>query len=522
MWYIMDFMQVKNKEGLYIYYFIVIVGLVLVFFSEPFLRYPYDVFAHLIAIDEKYHNIPTTTTSIQPGRLIWHTIWAKIFQFLHIESVDFFLRAKIIHVVQTYIALFSIYYFSHVVLRNLFVDISELILKYLSLWAVFIWLTIFATYSEHYHLIWNLWYSISYQITLPLFFYIMALTLVLFLEEVSLVKKIFYSFQIVLIVVFMLQAHPMEFIYYLMYLFTFSLIYLKKVYTYLKKYYYLLILLIGALIYLTSYFDVEDSKLFTYFNANDFFFLYEDIISIGTHVVVHLNRANHVVNELMYVIYYMGIFFCLLLLLKVYQRREYINLRLFIFFILTSLFIFIPQYPFSAGLFALITKSYVVHRLYFSASLFLLLPIFVYYLSVVYNFRLYVINTILIAVLSSVLMYSKLSTTHAHTYYKNMQSLVNSFTTKYAFHFSQDDINTIGKRIKEYEDLYPKKRENLYFAREDIAFVIKYIYGKRVYWHDRRHTIDYHAAYKRNSIYTRYNYVLYTIDENFKENPYYK
>ena len=519
----MSFMQVKNKEELYIYYIVVIVGYVLVFFSEPFLRYPYDIFAHLIAIDEKYHNLPGTTTSIQPGRLVWHTIWAKIFQVFHIDSIDFLLRAKIIHVVQTYISLFSIYYFSHVVLRNLFINISDIALKYLSLWSLLIWVTIFATFSMYYHLIWTLWYSVSYQITLPLFFYIVALTLVLFLEEVSFAKKMFYLLQIALISIFILKAHPMEFIYYLMYLSVLSFVYMNKVFGYVKKYYYWIIFSIGIFAYLIHYFDIEDTKLVTYLNPNHIFSLYGDIVSIGTKVVVHYNRAVYAINELMYMIYYIGIFICFVLFLDVYQERRYVNVRLFIFILLTSLFILIPQYAISAGFFALITKEYVVHRVYYSASLFILLPIFVYYISVRYRFGLYFINFILALVIATVFLYSKYNTSSGHIYYQNMQSIVNSFSKKYAFHFSQDDMQYIAERIKEYEKTRRyKDRDNLYFAREDIAFVIKYIYGKRAYWLGRRALVNYHSACLKNSKYTTYNYILFKTKKDFPDNPLFK
>ena len=519
----MNVMQMNNRTELYLYYGLLVLCCVLVLFSEPFLRYPYDIFAHLIAIDEKYHNLERTTTSIQPGRLLWHTIWAKIFQVFHIESIDFFLRAKIIHVVQTYISFFSIYYFSKVVLRNLFDNIPDTALRYLSLWSVLIWLTIFATFSMHYHLIWTLWYSVSYQITLPLFFYSMALTLVLFLEEVSIIKKIFYFFQILAISLFILKVHPMEFIYYLMYLLTLSLVYSYRILGYVKKYYYVFIIVIGGFIYFVQYFNIEDIPLLTYLDSNEIGALYMEMRNIGTMVVRDYNRQEYAINELMYVIFYMGILVIGLLFVDKYQEKKYINIRLLIFVLLTSLFIFIPQYVMSAGFFALLTKVYVVHRVYFSASLFILLPIFIYYFIVRFRMRGYFVNITLTFILTAVFFYSKYSTVSGQIYYKNVQSLTSSFSQKYSFHFSQDEMQYIADKIKEYEETRPyKNRDNLYFAREDIAFVIKYIYGKRAYWQDRRALVNYHTAFQKNAHYRTYNYILFETKEDFPENPLFK
>ena len=215
----------SEKFSNYLFFFIVAIGLIAVLYTHPFLRYPYDAIAHLIAIDEMYNGLVHTSTSIQPERLLWHKLWAYIFHIFQLDSTHFLLRAKIIHVVQTFIAFGSVYYFSKVVLRNMFTHISALELKWLSFWSVMIWLSVFATFSVVYHQVWIMWYSVNYQITLALFWYMTALTLVLFLEKTSWQKKLFFILLIIVMSRFILQVHSMEFLYYLMYLFVFFVVF---------------------------------------------------------------------------------------------------------------------------------------------------------------------------------------------------------------------------------------------------------------------------------------------------------
>jgi len=503
-------MFIKNDQAFYLYYILVLFGLATVLLTTPFLRFPYDAIAHLIAIDEMYHDAAITSTSIPNGRLIWHNIWARIFYIFDITSLDFLLRAKIIHVVQTFVALFSVYYFSHVVIRNIFYNIPKITLQYLSLWSVLIWFSIFATFSMHYQLIWNLWYSISYQITLPLFWYITALTLVLFLEDISIRKKIFFIIQILIISRFILQAHSMEFMYYLMYVFTFSLFYIGKIYQLVKSYYYLFILFAASIVYFIKNFQPDSSQFFNYMNKDQLPFLYDNIISTGERVIGHYNRSSAVINELMYFIFYTGIIVLVYFLWHKYHKKSYVHSKVFIFIIATSLFIFIPLYQFPAGLFGIITKQHVVHRIYYSSSLFVLLPIFIYYISKIYKLRLRYINLLLLISLLSVFTYSKYDSSLGNTYYKNIRSIKNSFSReKYTFHLSQKHIDLIGDKIAYYESKNPTTKEIHYFARHDIAFVLKYVYGKKVYWKGRRWATNHKKAYWRHKKYIKYHNVMY-------------
>ncbi|MDQ7085342.1 MAG: hypothetical protein Q9M36_10640 [Sulfurovum sp.] len=527
-----------NKNNI-LYYSIIILILCSILFSEPFLKYPYDMFYNLILLDTFYQVMGELDT-ILPNRIwvdgvmgignivdssivpdnpyIWHYLWAKIFYIMNISPLDIFLRAKIIHMTQIYISLFSIYYFSMVILRNLFTKIKPMDLKWLSFWSLIIWLTIFSTFSIVSHQVWIMWYSVNYQITLPLFWYITALTLVLFLEKTSLIKKIFFTLQILILSKFILQAHSMEFMYYLMYLSLFILVFLDKVYFNFKKYFYVLLPIIITIGYFLTKFTSDRSRLFDYLSLEKLPILYTQIMKEGSLLVVHhYNRANSSINELMYLIALSSIFFMIYLLITKYQNKTIgIQPRILIFIGLSSLFILIPLYQFSGGLFSIITKMVVVNRLYYSSSLFILLPIFIYSIMTSYHTKFRYINLTLFISLLSVSIFSKHSNIVTHNYYKNITSIKNSFIeNKVGFNLSKQQIKTIGTLIQNYEEKNYTDRTIQYYVRADIAFILKYFYKKNVYWEGRRANPDYLSIYHKNKENTDYLHILFKIPKDF-------
>jgi hypothetical protein len=124
-------------------------------------------------------------TSFPEKRVVWHYLWAQLFDLIHIERSEIFLRAKIIHYTQSISIFLMIYYSSKVFIKNLFNPISSTTLKYLSFWAAVIWFSIFANASVNHMQIWILWYSINYQITLPMTILALALTVSVIFETKS-------------------------------------------------------------------------------------------------------------------------------------------------------------------------------------------------------------------------------------------------------------------------------------------------------------------------------------------------
>jgi len=471
----------RNKE--IFFYFLLLATLGAIFFTYPFLRFPYDIWDHLIAIDD------FNLSEVQGARDIWHAFWRNLFSALSIEESDILLRARIIHITQTLFSFFTVYFFSRVAIRQIFKEISPLALRYMAYWSTLIWFSIFATFSVHYHHVWILWYSVNYQITLPLFWYITALTIIILFEHHSWKLKLFYGFQIVVISRFILQAHSMEYLYYLMYLMVLFIVYIRELIPVLKKYYYLLIPLAILAAFFSQRYLVEDSQLFTYLRTYNFSGLYRTVMAQGNTLVEWANRADAAVNELMKAALFGGSAMLIVLMLRKAKGEDQdINRRMFLFIFLTSLFLCIPLYTLTAGLAAVVTKIGAVNRFYYSASLFLLLPISAYYFITLVDKkeRLLSLNIAILTILLSTLIYSKhLSSTH--NYAKNIHSLRQCFNEgEVGFNLSNEQIKAIGRMLERYKSQYHNGKEILFYARPDIAAVLKFIYREKVYWIGRR------------------------------------
>ena len=467
-------------RGYTFFYMLLLSTIAAIFFTHPFMRFPYDIWDHLIAIDN------LNLSEVHGSRDIWHAFWRNIFSVLSIGQNEILLRARIIHVTQVLLAFFTLFFFSKVLTRHIFKEISPLALSYLAYWSTLIWFVIFATFSMHYHLIWILWYSVNYQITLPLFWYITALTIVIFFEQYSWTVKIFYILQIALISRFILQAHSMEYIYYLMYLLVLSTLYFKELFILFKKYFYLIIPTFILILFFLHQYQVEESPLITYLKGYHFSNLYASIAEQGNRLISGANRADAAVNELMKVALFAGwSMFAVLLLQKIKGDERKVNIRMFLFIFLTSLFIYIPLYTYTSGFAAVITKLDAVNRFYYSSSLFLLLPVTVYFFATLGGRKehLFSINIIIITILLSTLIYSK-HFSATHNFAKNVHSLIQSFNEKaIGFNLSEKNIKTVGKLLEGYDK---NNKKILFYARPDIAVAIKFIYRKDVYWIGRR------------------------------------
>ena len=438
---------------------------------------------HLFAIDD--FNI----SQIPGARDIWHSFWRHFFALFSIGQDQILLRARIIHIIQTLLSFFAVYLFSKVITRHIFTMMDHLTLRYIAYWSTLIWFSIFATFSVFYHHIWILWYSVNYQITLPLFWYITALTIITLFEHHSWKLKLFYLLQIIVISRFILQAHSMEYLYYLMYLSVLLLLYFRELLPLFKKYYYLVIPFILLPVFFSQYYQAEKYQLFTYLHSYRFSDLYRAIIEQGDLLMAGANRASAAVNELMKVALFSGtVMLFVLMLQKIKEKDQSINLKMFLFLFITSLFFLIPLFTFSGGFAAIITKMGAVNRFFYSASLFVLLPVSLYYfISLIFKKnRLFYLNLIVPLVLLLTFFYSKY-VSPTHNYADNIHSLLQSFDEReVGFNLSRDQIKTIGTLLKQQKSQSLDSREVLYYARPDIATVLKFIYRENVYWRGRR------------------------------------
>lgn len=509
-------------EGKHYFYILLSVTVVLICFTNPFMRFPYDVWEHLFTMDSEYIN----HIHMPEGRKIWHYLWSDFFHLIDIDNSQLFLRAKIIHITQILISFFSIFLFSKVVIRILYRTIDPLMLRYMAYWSVVIWFTIFATFSVYYHQAWILWYSVNYQITLPLFWYSMALTLIVFFEDKPFKLKLFYLLQIIIVLLFILLVHPMEFLYFMLYASILLLLYADKMLSIIRRYYMLLIPFSVALFYIAKQIYSDHLPyIVTDFQISNLSKLYEKIISNGEILVDGgSNRAFASFNELMIVILVLGIGMSIVLLYnyKKHHKAE-LDRRIFFFLLMGSLFVLVPIFPLSAGFASVMTKVSAVNRFYYSSALFVLLPVVIYYILLLLrkNKRIYLYNFTIIIVLALVTLYSR-DISHTKNYYKNIKSLEYSFhEDMVGCHLSPKNIKIIGQRLQEYEKHRDHSKKVLYLARGDIAMVLRYIYRKNVYWRGRKtnptyqNILDYKRIKRSDPSVNRQEFIIFETPKEF-------
>jgi len=476
------------------------------------------MFTHLKQIDEQ-----SIALSIPQGRGVWHYVWAQIFKLLHIDRTDIFLRAYIIHYIQTIGSFFMLFYFSKVFIRNLFTGIKPLHLNYLGFWSTIIWFTIFANASGYYQQVWILWYSINYQITLPLTLLITGLTISLLFDIGSKKEKAIKVVLIIALSYVILRFHAMEFIYYLMYMLVLILVYLDKIFVLLKKYIFISLPAIIALLYVFSQFidhiktyAYRKPPIFSYLSLDKLPQLLDKIDSKGNEVIWYFNKVYYILNELVYLSILAVFILVLLSIFRNYKKYpDNINIRFVFFLFVTSLFILIPTWKYTAGMASMLTYASISYRFYYSALLFLVIPSLVYYLNSIFNIKnILLLNLFLFMILLGTFYYSKYNLEHHQNYYRNIISIKDALDRqKVGFNLSKDNIVTIGQKLKYYESINTTGKPEYYYARDDIAFVIKFVYQKSVLY-TRRGVVKYRERYKKHNKKDKFP-VLYKVPKDF-------
>ena len=467
----------------YYFYLLMAISIISIFFTHPFMRYPYDIWEHLFTMDSEYINL----VNMPENRKVWHLFWSTVFELFGIENSQIILRAYIIHISQTLFALSSIFIFSRVVSRVVLAPADTLSLNYIAYWSTAIWITIFATFSVYYHHIWIMWYSVNYQITLPLFWYSLALATTLIFFDYSYRVKIFLLSLLIIILYLIFTIHPMELLYFIIYFVITIIIYFDKLFSYIKRYYLYLILAISLISFAIKESYSDSVPLIAgYLSVERLPLLYDLIVKNGKLLVDdQCNRAFASFNELMVLSLIVGL---IALLVMFYRKREtIINVRVYLLLFVTSLIVLLPLFEFTAGVASVLSNLNVVNRFYYSASIFLLLPISVYYLLHIItkqtNIKLF--NFSIIVILLATTLYSR-NFTEKKNYYKNVKSLESSFSLKkVGFHLSDAEIRRIGELLAEYESSVEPDKSIYYLAKGDIAMVLKYIYRRDVYWRGR-------------------------------------
>lgn len=141
-------------------YFLILAVSIIILFSSPFLKIPFDPLDHLMRIRSliEFDQCTVFGQEFVRGRCFWHNIWATIFKILDINNP--IVWAKIIHVSQTLLTFYALLISGHFVFKGLLRDRNRL---YLSLISACLWMTggvgTFSTLTQQ---SWIMWYSVTY------------------------------------------------------------------------------------------------------------------------------------------------------------------------------------------------------------------------------------------------------------------------------------------------------------------------------------------------------------------------
>lgn len=494
-----------------------LIGLTLlfIFFSNPFLKIPYDMWAHLNWIagmhDEGkcFEFFPENVYE----RCFWHSLWAKFFQATGIN--DIFEWAKIIHVSQSILAFLAVFYFCKTVLKNILLGIEVSHINCLSYIAVFIWFIGNGTFSVAYQQAWIMWYSVNYQgLTIPLFWYITALTIKIVHEDLSPLKILFYLLQTAAISVLIAKAHSMELSYFLIHLTVILLINARR----LLPYFYIVIPVIVSVVVIVRHFVEEQIQLFALLTSGDGLkTVVQRIVEAGSRVVDgRLNRFPDSFSEIAIFSILSGIAFRIFYL---YKRKDITSfkIKVFDYVLVTSVFFFmLPTTRVGAGIGSyLIGTPDVVWRFFFASPWFVFLPVIIYALLNCFSKKAGInramaanIAIVLILIFSSkYFFYGAL--------FKNAKSIIASIdNSRVGFQYAAEDIDKLKEIILKYE-IAKGEKPNIYLVRGDLGPVVRGVMRKYVYMGDRRLPLPTRDSFFKKGLDKKYNLIDITLPPDF-------
>ena len=513
-------MNNKIKTYNIIFFSLIAAAFLFILLSNPFLRTPFDPWDHLLRIvsfhDEGkcFYFWPGNTC---PERILWHELWARVFKIIGINNI--FLWAKIIHVFQFILAAVVIFYFSKTVLTIVTNEKETTHLNFLSIFSTSLWFIGNGTFSE-FQQSWIMWYSVAHQgLTIPLFWYITALTIKIFYETLTIKKGIFLVAQIAGASFLIAKIHPSELFYYLIILSilllfnSIRMIRLKD-----RKANLISISLIFLIMFVAiKYFNPEKAPLLSLISSDETLGqIIQKIKTMGHEIVpsednLGLNRSDSTFSEIARISQFLAIFTFIFYFLKyILKRRRDLNLSLFICLLTSSIvFYLFPTVPFLAGLAGYIVPEDVVYRFFYASPWFIFLPLILYkalpFLKNVpkvltmkelkvppfYKFA-------IMFIVAGVIVF--LSVMYLRQYYpykivkRNIISIINSLDRdKVGIQYSKNDINLLREKIMNCEQS-KKGKPNIYFTEETSfitagaggkAYIIRGVFRKYVYAYRR-------------------------------------
>ncbi|NPA30142.1 MAG: hypothetical protein GXO33_08165 [Epsilonproteobacteria bacterium] len=475
------------------------------------MKYPFDMYKLQLRLD---HFLLHPDDLPHYGKHYWIYAWAHLFRWLGIGTEEIFERVYIIHRTQIIFTFFSLFYLSYTLAEKLFRQaLTKTHALYLAYVATLLWFLFFATASVGEHHVWIQWYSINYQIALPMVLLALALTIRILFDPLDTKKRLLYLCLTLFLLLIVGVIHTMELIYYFLYLFTLLLLFYRPVFAILRRRPLLsltVFVLFGVSVYYLVFFVVPTFThrkilLIHYLANHDFAGLKAKILRDGHMLLSKFNRSWTSVHLL-----YPAslLLWTLMLLSRPFAHR--LNLpsfdrRFWFFLVVTSLFAYIPLNLYTAGVASSVTYLIVTYRFYFSSLIFLALPFTTYYFLYPFFKRRpgYWIVAVFVLEVAICVTLSKVTDRYHHNFAKNVAAFFQLFDERASgYQLSAKQRAQIGRILLRYGS---KKAlaDTKIFAREDIAFVIRHVYGYRnVYlpghWNGRHINVNgYLEAYRK-------------------------
>jgi hypothetical protein len=443
----------------------------------------FDIWQHIDQIRSYVIDANANVTS----RAIWLKMWAYVFRVLDIS--DIFTYATVIHRVQFVLSCMAIYFAANQLFKALLVfdeSDSEIEKKQwlssLALSSVAVWLTIIGTFS-FFQQAWIMWYSVNYQITLPMLFLALGLS-VNALNVAQSTKLVVYktigAFVLVLGIYFF---HAGELAYLGFYILIGILCFGSK-FKLNWKYALIGITFLSIVLYLLiRMYSDHVPALITLIKNGEYSKILIEIQAKGKwNAVDGGNRFSANWNEL----YRFSVFAFVPAVIFAWFKPLQINQRVLFFIGLSLMFCFIPTFQYTAGLASLISYDGIVNRYYYASLVFLALPFCAYL--IVINLKIIkhpigLLGLVFFAMLS-VLIYSK-KINNEGTYFKNVQSIRNSIKSKKIdIGLSDDFISTVGFKVRAAE-LEFQNVGYIYCGSFESLYIARYVYRKENMLFDR-------------------------------------
>jgi hypothetical protein len=477
----------KARKGYSITFVSVVAfGLIFIASSYPMMKLRFDIWQHIGNIDILVFN-----PDAKVFRSNWHSTWAFVLKV--IGAKDVFEYAVIIHRVQ-FILNCIIIYFSSKLLFSALLPTAEILnsksyasrkhwVSSLAISGVLVWLTVIGTVST-FQQAWIMWYSVNYQITLPILFLALALFvngIVISQSRKIVVIKLFSSLVLLTLIYF---YHAGELAYLVFYIPILLICFTtKKNYknTLISMTLSLIIVLVGA----KFYSDIVPS-LIKLMKAGDWHEIKQRINIDGLYNIQGGNRYLANWNEL----YALSVFLVVPTALLVWTKHVHFNQRVFLFIALSLVFCFIPTFKYSAGVASLISYDGIVNRYYFASFVFMMLPIAAY--SIVWNVKLLRHPTVLVAVvivlMGLVFSYSR-SINHGGVYYQNVKSIRDShYQDRVGLDMPATEVESIGRQINEADKRFGAD-QIIFCANYDKSHIVRYVYRKENLLFHRGHLL---------------------------------